>query len=143
MKTRALAQEMRQAFSELTLKQAEMLMDLGISAWLINVYQMIGAAIIRVDGDLYAPDPCGLPAFVTPALCHHADTPETPEPWGSAGSEISSISSPGTRNTWSDGPFAPGTRHGSAALPRSLSSPVRCGFGAHRSIGFALIAKAS
>jgi hypothetical protein len=58
------------------------LVALGVSPFLIHLWQMVGKARIRVHGTLYEPDPTGGIAFLTPVLTHHIDTPESPEPWG-------------------------------------------------------------
>ncbi|MBV9859872.1 MAG: hypothetical protein JO038_07210 [Alphaproteobacteria bacterium] len=75
-----LAAEMRASVAALTLSDAETLCDLGVPAGAIDLFQLIGRAAIRVEGELFQPDPDGLPAFVTPVLCHSPVTPESPWP---------------------------------------------------------------
>jgi hypothetical protein len=80
VRTRDLAAEMRQAVADRTPEDAKMLVALGVSPWLVDLWQMVGVATVRTSRNepLYNPDPDGQLVLITPALGHYPDTPETP-----------------------------------------------------------------
>jgi len=80
VKTAALAAEMRQACAAIGRDELDELVQLGVPRILVDHFQMVGIARIRVEGPLYVPDPDSSPALITPVCMHYQDTPETPMP---------------------------------------------------------------
>jgi hypothetical protein len=76
----SLAREMNAAVTALSDADLEMLVGYGIDRTDVVVMGMVGAALVRVEGDHYCPYPEGKKAFLTPARVHCADTPESPVP---------------------------------------------------------------
>jgi hypothetical protein len=80
MKTTALAAEMRTAFAALRPSDIRELAQCGVPQILVDHFQMVGVARIRVQGELYEPDPSGALAVITPVLAQFPDTPESCRP---------------------------------------------------------------
>jgi hypothetical protein len=78
-----LEDEHRAAVQALTREDAEELCNtLGISFFLVAIYQLVGIATIRLlKGELWEPDPEGTLAYVTPARVDRPDTVIAREPW--------------------------------------------------------------
>ena len=74
-----LAREMATARRCLSGADREALIAAGISAPVIAA-GLIGAALVRLAGDLFEPDPDGRFAFLTPVRVYDAITPESPHP---------------------------------------------------------------
>lgn len=80
MKARDLAMEMAAAVDALSDGDLDLLASCGVDRADIAM-GLVGAALIRVEGEVYSPDPeCGKSAFITPCRVHDAVSPESTVP---------------------------------------------------------------
>jgi hypothetical protein len=66
-------------------KAYEALVAQGVNPWDVLVHQLVGLARVRVEGELWTPDPGGISMYVTPVRVHPQallTEIETPNPWG-------------------------------------------------------------
>ena len=70
-----LLKEWRAARKAMESADHQVLVSFGVKA--ADTLLLIGKVRARRDGDLYVPDTDGSPAFVTPVLVDHVDTPES------------------------------------------------------------------
>jgi hypothetical protein len=80
VKTRHLATEMREAFRAMRPADIQELARSGIPPILIDHFQMVGIARIRISGQCYEPDQNGRLAFISPILVQDPNTPEASRP---------------------------------------------------------------